>query len=167
MRFKAIVFFSSLSKCCLKGTSDAQGFCTTSWYKWWPELRIQSSLRDPEAKWNWKKYKKWKKNQGCTWSGLANQLAVASACEVCGMVKHRLWVEVLARMGVIWWEQTSSDMLGWDGFWDVGGAGFLVHVSREILPFWRPCEFHLFKWWSFSWCQDTVFVLKHLSEIVT
>lgn len=61
-----------------------------------------SLLRDPEAKWNWKKDKRWKKKQGCTCSGLANQLAVASACEVCGMIKHRLWVEVLAWVGVIW-----------------------------------------------------------------
>ena len=101
MKFKAIVFFSSHQNAVLKVLQMHKAFAlqvdTSDSLNW--ELSL---LRDPEAKWNWKKYKKWKKNQGCTWSGLASQLTVASACEVCGMVKYRLWVEMLAWMGVIW-----------------------------------------------------------------
>lgn len=67
----------------------------------------------------------------------------------------------------VWWMQSDHDMICGDGVCGLGGAGFLLHIFREILPFLCPWEFHLFKWWSFSWCQDTVFVLVLLSEIVT
>lgn len=62
----------------------------------------------------------------------------------------------------LWGWRSSGHRRGW--LFDCTSPVQSYPISA-ILPFQCPWEFHLFKRWPFSWCQDTVFVLSTCQKL--